>query len=341
MFLATVSSLALRIASLCILFGLYAPAALAVNVPNTGFWSLQLENDVFTSTDDRYYTNGFEFSFASAESPPRFLPRIADTLPFYHKGETSLYGYAFGQNMFTPEDTQRADLIVDDRPYAGWLYLRTGIAHIYEDEGDRQVINGLSLTAGIIGPYSLAGQTQKSYHRLIGVEVPRGWDNQLENEPGLNVSYLRKWRRLIQLEGTRQFEISHHGGVTLGNVYTYASAGVMVRWGTALENDIGPPTIAPGFTGLPVFRPNPGPNWYFFAGIEGRAMGRNVFLDGNTFTDSHSVNKEPLVGDFNFGFAFQFRNMRLAFTNIIRSKEFKGQVERARYGAINLTLYTD
>jgi len=70
-------------------------------------------------------------------------------------------------------------------------------------------------------------------------------------------------------------------------------------------------------------------------------MGRNIFLDGNTFTDSHSVDKETLVGDFQVGFAFHLRNIRIAFTHIVRSKEFEGQTERARYGAINLTYYTD
>jgi hypothetical protein len=331
----------LHLLAIAVSLVLVAPGAISAEFPETRFWGFQIENDVFASSDDRYYTNGFELSFASVEAPPRFLEAIPDMLPFYHKGEVGIHGYVFGQNMFTPEDTQRADMIVDDRPYAGWLYLRTGLAYVYEDEGDRQTINGLILTAGIVGPYSLAGETQEAYHRLIGVDVPQGWDNQLENELGLNVGYVRKRRRLISLKGSRQFEISHHGGVTLGNVYTYAAAGIMARWGTRLENDIGPPTIGPGFTGLPVFKPGSASNWYFFAGVEGRIMGRNIFLDGNTFADSHSVDKETLVGDFLFGFAFHFQNVRIALTNVIRSKEFEGQAEWAQYGAINLTCFTN
>ncbi|MBT8041127.1 MAG: lipid A deacylase LpxR family protein [Gammaproteobacteria bacterium] len=324
-------------------FGLLitAPCTTVADVPETGFWGFQIENDSFGSSNDRYYTNGFEVSFASIESPPRFLEAVSDALPFYHRGEIGIHGYSFGQSMFTPEDTDRADLIVDDRPYAGWLYMQTGIANVYEDTGNKQVINGLGLTVGIVGPWSLADKTQEKFHRMIGVDVPQGWDNQLENELGLNVGYLRKWRQLVPLKNNLQFEISYHGGAVLGNVYTYASAGVMARWGTALENDIGPPTIAPGFTGLPVFRPQPASNWYFFAGIEGRIVGRNIFLDGNTFTDSHSVDKETLVGDLQFGFAFHFRNARIALINIIRSNEFEGQADRVQYGAINLTYYTD
>ncbi|MEW8623840.1 MAG: lipid A deacylase LpxR family protein [Candidatus Thiodiazotropha endolucinida] len=313
----------------------------SADAPDTGFWSFQIENDVFGSGDDRFYTNGFEITFASIETPPSFLKEITNRVPFYRKGKVGVYGYSIGQKMFTPEDTQQRELIEDERPYAGWLFLDAGIAHVFEDSGDRQSINGLLLTFGVVGPRSMAEETQKEFHRFIGAEIPQGWDNQLHDELGLNITYFRKWKRLFPLKGSRQFEISHHGGVSLGNVFTYASAGVVARWGTHLENDIGPPNINPGFPGIPAFRPDPAPSWYFFAGIEGRLVGRNIFLDGNTFRDSHSVDKENLVGDLQFGFAFHIGDVRIAFSNVIRSKEFEGQQERARFGAINLTFYTN
>src|SRR3546814_3846176 len=36
---------------------------------------------------------------------------------------------------------------------------------------------------------------------------------------------------------------------------------------------------------------------YHFVSAEGRLMVRNIFLDGNTFEDSHSVDKYPRVFD--------------------------------------------
>lgn len=307
---------------------------------NAGFWSIQLENDLWGSGDDRFYTHGTEISYATTDTAPSYLSELADWLPFHRTGGDSIHGFSVGQTIFTPEDIQRETLIEDDRPYAGWLYWEAGIAHVYQDDGDRQRINGLVLTLGIVGPASGAEPVQRTIHKLVDADIPQGWDHQLHNELGVNLTYIRKWRRLFKSESRRSFEVSHHGGFALGNVYTYASAGLMLRWGTGLRNDIGPPSINPGFPGVPAFRPGPETNWYLYAGVEGRAMARNIFLDGNSFRDSHSVDKETFVGDLQFGFAFHYRDMRIAISNLQRSREFEGQSEPERYGAINLTFYT-
>ena len=124
-------------------------------------------------------------------------------------------------------------------------------------------------------------------------------------------------------------------------VYTYASVGIMLRWGTHLKDDIGPPMISPGFPGLPAFNPNRQANWYLFAGFEARLVGRDIFLDGNANVDSHSVDKEPLVGDLQFGAAFHFNDMRIAFSQMLRSREFEGQDENSQLGLINFTLFVE
>ena len=114
---------------------------------------------------------------------------------------------------------------------------------------------------------------------------------------------------------------------------------VIVRWGTKLRDDVGPPTITPGFPGASYFKARPDSNWYFFGGVEGRVVARNIFLDGNTFEDSHSVNKKILVSDFQFGFALHIKNMRIALSNIVRTKEFDDQQRMTDYGAINIAFY--
>lgn len=67
-------------------------------------------------------------------------------------------------------------------------------------------------------------------------------------------------------------------------------------------------------------------------------MARDIFLDGNTFRDSHSVDKEPLVADIQFGLAIHVGRMRIALSNIWRSREFEDQDERSQFGAINLSF---
>jgi len=77
--------------------------------------------------------------------------------------------------------------------------------------------------------------------------------------------------------------------------------------------------------------------WYAFAGVEGRAVARNIFLDGNTFSDSPSVDSLPLIGDLQFGIVATYNQIRLSFTQIMRTEEFEGQNDGDHYGSIALT----
>lgn len=51
-----------------------------------------------------------------------------------------------------------------------------------------------------------------------------------------------------------------------------------------------------------------------FVGAEGRAVGRNIFLDGNSFKDSPAVDKKPFVTDAIAGVAFTYSKVRLSYT---------------------------
>src|SRR5690606_24837863 len=95
----------------------------------------------------------------------------------------------FGQSMYTPEDRTRTDLIADDRPYAGLLHM--GLAwnrRVHQPGAPHEMLDTRELTLGVIGPWSLARQSQNLVHDLRGIERFRGWDNQLHNEPAFQVA---------------------------------------------------------------------------------------------------------------------------------------------------------
>jgi hypothetical protein len=303
------------------------------------FWSIQFENDLFGSGDDRFYSHGTEFSYLSLSKPPDWMTNLGEHLPFFRFGDVHAVQYSLGQKIFTPQDTQAVSLIEDDRPYAGWLYGSAELLSRYIDEPDMQAGNILGVTLGIVGPSSHADDIQRGYHGLIGVDKPQGWHNQLKDEPGLLLTYTRRWQYFNDLLGGFEFETSPHLVGALGNIYTYAGGGMMLRFGKGLRNDIAPPNIRPGFPGVSYIRPVERPNWYFFAGVEGRAMARNIFLDGNSFRDSHSVDKKPFVADVQFGFAFHINHFRIAISNVWRSREFEGQEDSVQFGAINASFF--
>ena len=117
-----------------------------------------------------------------------------------------------------------------------------------------------------------------------------------------------------------------------------AAVGATVRFGMDLPSDFGPPRIRPSLPGSALFDPGKDWAWYFFAGVEGRYVLHNIFLDGNTFSDSHSVDKEPLVGDFQVGAAITVGRMRLAYIHLLRTREFKQQDVHDRFGVISVAF---
>jgi len=68
-----------------------------------------------------------------------------------------------------------------------------------------------------------------------------------------------------------------------------------------------------------------------------RAVARDIFLDGNTFSDSHSVDKNYLVADVAGGLAVSYRSVIVTWTQVRRSKEFKEQENSHSFGAIAIS----
>ncbi|MCW8982703.1 MAG: lipid A deacylase LpxR family protein, partial [Gammaproteobacteria bacterium] len=166
---------------------------------------------------------------------------------------------------------------------------------------------------------------------------PKGWDNQLKNELTLGVSYSRLFRWFEPLSEGLMVGLNRHDSVALGNAYTYLSSGVMLRFGKNLKRDLSPPTISPGFPGLPYFQAVKESNWYIYGGLEGRLVIRDIFLDGNTFADSHSVDKEVFVADAQIGFVYMYSDFRIAISKMFRTEEFKTQQKNESFGEINFS----
>ncbi len=305
--------------------------------------SIQFENDFFGGDSDRHFTHGTHIEWLS--DPIDWMSDKIDQigwLGFQKDAPDSAdvleirLSLSIGQNIYTPEDTTAVQWVPNDRPYAGWLYVGFGLE---ANQGSKRCDN-LGLEIGMVGPDSLAENVQNFWHSLFGLNVPNGWNNQLNNEPGLVLSYEQIRRYGVEdLFLGLSFDFLPNAGGALGNVFTHAEAGFAIRLGSDLSHDFGPPRIRPGLPGSSYFRPKNGLLWYVFAGFEGRAVLRNIFLDGNTFTDSHCVKKIPFVGDLQTGLVVQWDSFRITYTQVLRSKEFEGQDVPDVLGSLSLSYH--
>lgn len=330
-------------------------AALAAPVPapagDGSIWTLDVENDFFShwANHDRDYTNGVKLTWTSknlddlAKVPdwahqlaswPSLLPG-PQTRPSEERLSVSL-----GQSLFTPSNKVSRDLVANDRPYAAWLYGAIALQTTHESEDEPLRQDTLQFEFGMVGPAALGRGTQNNFHDVIGVDQAYGWSNQLRAEPGFNLIGEQRYRvgqgdlPFIGLKG----DVIPYLGASLGNVSTYAGLGATVRIGEDLGRDFGPPRIRPSLPGSETFDAAPGFGWYLFAGAGVMAVAHNVFLDGNMFRDSHSVTRKIVVGDFQLGFAVFVNGLRLTYTHVIRSPEFREQARPHQFGAISVSL---
>lgn len=313
-----------------------------------GVINIQVENDLFGDGSDRHYSNGIRVNWLTPPNTrPERLIDAADHLPFFKPGADLRFSLGGGHNIYTPENIRLRDPERNDRPYAGWLYGSVGL--VSEADGCKTpntgncLLQNLELNLGLVGPASLASHVQREWHRLINSPKPHGWSHQLKNEPGAVLYYERKHRAQVrELAPFLQYDFTPHYGGALGNVFTYGAAGATIRLGDGLPRDYGPPRIRPSLPGSGFFEPNYGQEngliaWYLFAGAEVRAVARNIFLDGNTFADSSSVDRNIMVGDIQGGLVLTISQVRTSFTYVLRSEEFEGQDRPDQFGAISLS----
>lgn len=313
---------------------------------NGGGVSFTVENDMFVPGDDtdRYYTQGMKLSVLTGDLEGGPLSNaIVALLPGEADDWTLRTTVGFGQHMYTPENKRAFTPDPDDRPYAGWLYGSYGGLAFQDNQAA-----GLELQVGVVGPEAHAGQLQNWWHQQIGAPPVNGWASELKNELGVNLN--GEWRGRISTRPIRGVGADVIGLTTaaFGNVEISAGAGAIARIGFNLGDDFGPPRLRPGAAGTEFFEGTDGA-FYVFGGVYARAVGRDLFLDGNTFEDSASVERERWVPEYTLGVvgrtpAWQAVGgwwvppMRFGYTWVRREHEFVGQNGPSQFGAFSITI---
>lgn len=301
--------------------------------PDRGVVSAVIENDLFGGTD-RNYTNGLRLEWVRpAEESPQWLRRAARVQPFVDlDGVTFRDGFAASHTLYTPRDITLANPPTDDHPYAAHLSFQW-----FATAAEPDAENTILLDIGVIGPAAGGEFIQESWHQLIDGEEPAGWDYQLKDEIVFALAGQRVARHQGPSLGGLETDAVTHAGLTLGTLRTSVSAGGALRAGFGLDQAFAPPRLRPAIGPSSLYRPGDGVAGFVFAGVGAYAIARDVFLDGNTFRDSRSVDKRTAVADLQAGAEIHAGRYRFAFTYVLRTEQFVGQDGPQRFGAVSLT----
>jgi lipid A 3-O-deacylase len=312
-------------------------AAEAVRKTSPGVFSLFWDNDLAAGTDRRY-TNGIRIAWTSAELgrpgfPVRFpgwLDSVSRALSFGRGSAGGRFVSVFlDQRMYTPEDITRTETPAGEHPYAG--YAGVGLAF--------HSMDSLEMVLGLIGPDSLAGATQRLWHRIFGFKTPAGWAGELKDEPVLGLAYDRRKRLWapVRKPGLSADAVVRAGG-SLSNALTAGGLGAGIRAGWSLPDDFGAASISPDLAGEARRERGAGTAVFAYLAAEGQAVLRDAFLDGNLWRDGPRVEKYPLRGRLAAGVMVRRRRLALSLGYVAQTRGYETERRGHIYGTFRLSF---
>lgn len=293
----------------------------------TAYWDNDGTYPNIINDSDHYYTSGqgFEIGFDfEPDDPDRFAPGWEN--PRFG------VGLSLKQHIYTASDIEVADPDPDDHPYAGWLTL--GVSF---QRSDAHRHDHFGLDVGVVGSWAYGEDIQKWIHDEWPDQIyPQGWHNQLANELAVNAVYQRTWRTERAEMGPLAMDLLPAVRFDAGNVFLRARGQATLRAGWNLPDDFGPASFQGinDHTGRGWSDPDNDWSVYAYATLAADAVGRNVFLDGNTFAPSRSTDREVLVARAVLGVFVRYRWFRLGWAQTFESETFEAQENSHTYGSI-------
>jgi lipid A 3-O-deacylase len=287
-----------------------------ISISRERILKINFENDLLDNTD-RYYTNGIRIDIISPFL--RSFPLNYLMIPYWGAG-TNYYGISIIQNMYTPSTTKTGGILYGDRPYAATLTIRN---FKITNDPVKRFRQSSELDLGVIGPYSLGGFIQKTFHENIPTNTePLGWFYQVQNDVILNYN-LTFEKGIIN---NRSFDFNLVATSSFGTLFTNAGAGFMIRAGR----------FNPYFLNLGILRPGANHQQrlknsqiYFFLNIKGKVIGYDATLQGGIFnrTSIYTLSSKSVsrfIADGCAGITLNLGGVRLDVGQFLLSPEFHG-----------------
>ncbi|GAG41080.1 unnamed protein product, partial [marine sediment metagenome] len=157
---------------------------------------------------------------------------------------------------------------------------------------------------------------------------PEGWDNQLDNEVIVNMSYVDYFRAYMN----DYINWVTYYGADLGTLHINGSMGTTIKFGWNVSKDYDFTKIEP----LPRAKGAKSYRLYGILGCEGTWVLYNALIDGSMFNDGHSIKSKEYLGEFFTGVTIETHNIELTTMYTIRSQEFYWQEHPSKFGAVSV-----
>ena len=292
-------------------------------------FSFNLENDADFKTDIGY-THGGRISllFFREDSSESWL-----NIPLSRPQDSSNFiSFSYVNQMFTPYDLGAANLITDDRLYAGYAYFEVGL-----HQSTKSLLYSLSLQVGVIGPSSGMENLQIFFHDILDARHSAGWEYQLKEEFAFNLNYTHKW----YLEANDFYGVESvlvpYASSELGNISIKASGGALYRVGFNIPKDYGMSSLdEAGYSSIPIESKSisaPLKLWHAHFNLSAgtNLILRDIFLDGNSFEDSHSIEKKSYNAYLGAGLSLRYKKFSIDYQHYYYTKEYEARGKHKEY----------
>ncbi len=156
-------------------------AARAPQAAEANSWTVATDNDwLALSRRDSDYSGGFMFTLSGPSSAQFLLSLdpvlgLIDGLWLRGSAFTGKSALQFGAQAYTPRDKKSRDVVRDERPYAGLFTLTSTRMTV---TGAADPVWSTAFTIGLLGT-SAGKALHRGFHRLVGSDVPNGYDHQI------------------------------------------------------------------------------------------------------------------------------------------------------------------
>ena len=194
----------------------------------------------------------------------------------------------------------------------------------------------LGIQFGTIGPSSLAEDGQVLLHDVIGFYEIKGWETQISDEIGVNIT--AEYNHLFQRGTSQKTDFTLTSNARLGNTFTGAGVGVLFRAGT-INQLFNSASTSSSLHHNSKTAPLHEKELFFYAQPALSFVAYDATVEGGLFRGNKgpvTFDSKPLVFSQQLGFMYSKKRWTADFSVVFKSREVKSDAKAHQYGSAAL-----